>query len=107
MGAPMKCLHCDARWYGMGSTDCVECGSDDIDVDAPPREPDERMLALVALIKSAGGRMDQEDERLDAFCDDRGAGHDTFNLCIDFGLVKAWHNSWTDGGACELSKVEP
>lgn len=33
MGAPMKCKSCDARWYGMGSMYCRDCGSDDIDVD--------------------------------------------------------------------------
>lgn len=33
MGAPMKCKGCGARWYGMGSQFCMDCGSENIDVD--------------------------------------------------------------------------
>lgn len=35
MGAPWKCLKCDARWYSGGppSGQCLDCGSDDIAID--------------------------------------------------------------------------
>ena len=33
MGAPMKCKGCGARWYGMGAQFCMDCGSQNIDVD--------------------------------------------------------------------------
>lgn len=36
----MKCKACGARWYGIGSYQCMDCGSDKIDVDVPmPRKP--------------------------------------------------------------------
>lgn len=98
MGAPMKCLECDGRWYGMASTECPECGSDDIDVDAPPSDPDARMLALVALVKSAG-KISDADERLYEFMDDRGNGFDTYNLCVDLGLVRVGDDDDLECGA--------
>lgn len=102
MGAPMKCLACDGRWYGIGSTECIECGSDDIDVDAPPSEPDERMLALVAMVK-AEGKISDADERLQKFMDDRGNGFDTYNLCVDFGLVRLGDDDELECGALALA----
>lgn len=38
MGAPWKCLDCDARWYAMGSPSgrCLDCQSENIDVDTDP-----------------------------------------------------------------------
>lgn len=29
----MKCQNCGAQWYGIGSRHCMDCGSDNIDVD--------------------------------------------------------------------------
>lgn len=98
MGAPMKCLACDSRWYGVGSNMCPDCGSDDVDVDAPPAKPDAKMRELVALVEAENG-MDQEDERLNRFCDDRGNGIDTFNLCLQFKLLRATHDGHLDCGA--------
>lgn len=102
MGAPMKCLDCDARWYGFASTQCCDCGGDNVDVDAPPSEPDARMLALVDLVKSAGGKLSDADERVYEFFDDRGNGFDTYNLCIDFGLVRECADETLECGALEL-----
>lgn len=72
---------------------CEKCRN----YDTPP-EPDSKMLELVALVKTESG-MDQEDDRLDRFCDDRGDGRDTFNLCCDLGLIRATHNSLLDCGS--------
>lgn len=38
MGAPWKCLDCDARWYSGGppSGACLDCGSTDIAIDTDP-----------------------------------------------------------------------
>jgi hypothetical protein len=35
MGAPWKCKTCGCRWYSMGPPTgyCMDCGSDDIDID--------------------------------------------------------------------------
>lgn len=97
MGAPMKCLDCDARWYGTASSECHDCGSDNIDVDAAPSAPDERMLEMVSIVKERRGLM-TDDAALDKFCDDRGNGFDTFNLCVDFGLVVVTHDDRLDVG---------
>lgn len=102
MGAPMKCLDCDARWYGIGSDHCHDCGSDNIDVDAPPSEPDARMLQLVELVKSSGGKVSDADERIWEFFDDRGNGFDTYNLCMMFGLTREATDDVAECGATEL-----
>lgn len=102
MGAPMKCLQCDCRWYGVASETCLDCGSGDIDFDAPPSEPDARMLEMVALVKSAGGKISDADERLHQFFDDRGNGFDTYNLCIAFGIVREAMDETLECGAVAL-----
>jgi len=98
MGAPMKCLSCDARWYGMGSDYCRDCGSHNIDVDTPVSAPDARMLELAALVKSIG-QISDADERLEQYMDDRGNGRDTYCLCLDFGLVTEAFDDTLECGA--------
>lgn len=63
---------------------------------------DAKMQTMLDLIRSEGGRMAQEDKRLDPYSDDRGRETDTFNRCVNAGLVKAWTCSLTDSGTVEL-----
>jgi len=89
MGANYKCLECDAHWYatGLPNGDCPDCGSGEIDLYVAPSEPDARMMEMVALVE-AEGQISDADDRLERFFDDRGAGFDTYNLCIQLGLVR-------------------
>lgn len=106
MGAPMKCFKCNSRWYGMGSDHCHDCGSYDIDVDAPPAEPDARMLKMVALVRSER-KISDADERLHEFMDDRDGGVDTYNLCLHFHLVRVTDDDELDCGAVEICELAP
>lgn len=103
MGAPMKCLKCDSRWYGMGGNRCHDCGSEDVDVDAPPLEPDARMLAMVELVRLER-KISDADERLHEFMDDRGGGVDTYNLCLQFGLVRDDYDFNLECGAIVIAE---
>lgn len=106
MGAPMKCLSCDSRWYGMGSDQCHDCGSYEIDVDTAPTEPDERMLKMVALVRSER-KISDADERLHEYMEDRGGSVDTYNLCLAFGLVRETDDEILECGAVEICETEP
>lgn len=102
----MKCIECDARWYGMGSTNCCDCGSDNIDVDVQPSAPDSRVLELVALVNAAG-KISDADERLEPYMDDRGNGTDTYCLAIEFGLVKDGFDDALECGTLEAIILQP
>jgi hypothetical protein len=46
-----------------------------------------KAFELLELMANEGGRMDDEDERLNRFCDDMAGGYDTINYCFDAGLL--------------------
>lgn len=102
MGANYRCLACDAHWYasGLPNGDCPDCGSGEIDLYVPPSGPDARMLEMVTLVEREG-KISDADERLHEFFGDRGGGFDTYNLCIQLGLVRETTDDLLECGAVE------
>lgn len=65
----------------------------------------EKQMRCLALIASEKFGLDQEDERLEEFCDDKPNRNDTdtFNECIEAGWIRSWRNDLTDSGGCEIT----
>lgn len=69
--------------------------------------PTEKQLRCIEVVAQEKFYMDQEDERLDEFCDDKPNRNetDTFNECIEAGWLRAWHDNLTDSGGVELTDL--
>lgn len=67
---------------------------------------DERMRWLLRYADACGGMIDAGDwsgNLIGIWCDDRGAGTDTFNLAIEAGYLLFSHDSDTDNSSARLT----
>lgn len=65
--------------------------------------PTPEQLECVRVVASAEfQRLNQEDEKLAKFCDDK-LRTDVFNQCIEAGWLMAWHNSIDDSGSVAVT----